>query len=61
MSERTRVRKRSQQCGANEQVSGASKQESGPVLMSGFLVILDHSGVRREHRESEVGERYPVG
>ena len=40
-------KKRSEQGGASERVSGVSEQANGrassPVLTSGFLVILDHS------------------
>ena len=46
-SARARQAERSEQCGARKRVSGASKQAkrqaSGPVFLSGFLVILDHS------------------
>ena len=42
-----RSKQMSEQCGASEQVSSASEwangHASGPVLMSGFLLALDHS------------------
>ena len=46
-SERNGASEQSEQCGANKWVSGVSElgngQASGPVLTSGFLIILDHS------------------
>ena len=51
-NERSGARKRSEQCGASEQVSGMSergdRRASGPVLQSVFLVILDHSASFRQ-------------
>ena len=47
MSERSGGRERSEQSGASERVSGASKRAngraSGPVLTSVFFSIFDHS------------------
>ena len=51
MSERANkwARKRSEQCGTSEWVSGANEQANGwangPVLTSGVLIILAHSGM----------------
>ena len=53
-SERSGGRERSEQCGARERMSSASErangQASGPVLSSGFLIILAHSvsGVQKK-------------
>ena len=51
-SERSGGREQSEQSGASERVSGASEQAngraSGPVLTSGFLIILDHSEMAKE-------------
>ena len=47
MSERSRAREQSEQCGANEWVSGVSERAngraSGPVLQSVFLAVVAHS------------------
>ena len=49
MSERSGARERSEQSGASERVSGASERgngrASGPVLLSVFLAVIDHSEV----------------
>ena len=49
MSERSGARKRSEQDGASKRVSGAKEraigQASGPVLQSGFLIILAYSAL----------------
>ena len=56
-SERSGVREQSEQCEASERVSGASERAngrvSGPVLTSGFLVDLAHSGPRRDSQGNE--------
>ena len=48
-NERCAACEQSKQCGASEWVSGtrkrASRQASGPVLLSRFFVILDHSAL----------------
>ena len=53
MSEHSGARQCRKQCGASERVSGASERAngraSGPVLTSGFLVILDHSVRERKN------------
>ena len=62
MSERSGVRKQSEQHSASEQVSSASKQANeqagGPVCTSEFLVVLDHSviqkGLSKGRRATEV-------
>ena len=50
-SERRGGRKRSEQSGASERVSGVrervNRRASGPVFQSVFLVILAHSAVRK--------------
>ena len=52
MTERVSERKNEQrkQCGTSKWVSGASKQAngrmSGPVLASGFFVVLEHSAMQ---------------
>ena len=54
MSERSRVRERSEQGGASEQVSGASEgangRASGPVLTSQFLAVLPHCAETKNRR-----------
>ena len=62
MSERSRGRERSEQSGASERVSGASERAngraSGPVLLSVFLAVIDHSeAVRSEKGEREKREK----
>ena len=52
----------SKQGGASKQMSGASERvngrASGPVLTSGFLIILAHNGVvEREMGDEEEGRR----
>ena len=48
-SERSGVCEQSKQCGVNKRVSGASEQgngrASGPVLMSLYLFVPDHSAI----------------
>ena len=45
-NEHSGAHEQSKQCGASKQVSGASEWRSEwPSSMSGFLVILDHSGI----------------
>ena len=52
--ERSEGRERSEQSGAIERVSGASERAngraSGPVLMSLFLFVPDHSGLSARRR-----------
>ena len=47
-------RKQSEQSGASEQVSGASERAngraSGPVLLSVFLAVIDHSVLTEDRR-----------
>ena len=52
-SERSGGREQSEQSGASERVSGASEpangRVSGPVLMSLFLFVPDHSGLTNDN------------
>ena len=60
VSEHSRAHEQSEQCEAREQVSGASDQAngraSGPVLMSGFLIVLDHSYLQYKAKKVALGE-----
>ena len=51
-NERSGARKRSEQCGASELVSGVSErvsgQASGPVLTAQFLAVVNLHGVGRQ-------------
>ena len=57
MSERSGGRERSEQSGASERVSDASKRAngraSGPVVQSVFLAVIDHSALWEYQRKWE--------